>query len=189
MRRHREADTRRQAFRWSTIAKASKSQTRQIQAPEASNEPKHHDNDQEQTKNASEPSASEAVMSVVPSAAKEKNQDKDDKNRAHDRSSPQFLIAGRAGSINYFFRASRTASVTPPTAFWILPSAWSDFPSLCNLASPIALPMASLPAPLSSLIEPATLFLSMAALLSVLRRHVTGLGAGPVAAVVGIGLA
>jgi hypothetical protein len=37
--------------------------------------------------------------------------------------------------------------------------------------------MASLPAPLISLIEPATLFLSMTALLSVLRRHVTGLGA------------
>ena len=92
-RRQREADTRRQAFRWSTIAKASKSQTRQIQASEASNEPKHHDNDQEQTKNASEPGASEAVMSVVPSAAKEKNQDKDDKNRAHDRPSRQFLIA------------------------------------------------------------------------------------------------
>ena len=73
--------------------KASKFQTRQIQAPDASNEPKHHDNDQEQTKNASEPGASEAVMSVVPSAAKEKNQDKDDKNRAHDRSSRQFLIA------------------------------------------------------------------------------------------------
>jgi hypothetical protein len=92
-RRQLEVDTRRQAFRWSTIAKASKSQTRQIQAPEASNEPKHHDNDQKQTKNASEPGASEAVMSVVPSAAKEKNQDKDDKNRAHDRSSRQFLIA------------------------------------------------------------------------------------------------
>ena len=92
-RRQREADTRRQVFRWSTIAKASKSQTRQIQAPEASNEPKHHDNDQEQTKNASKRCASVAVMSVVPSAAKEKNQDEDDKNRAHDRSSRQFLIA------------------------------------------------------------------------------------------------
>jgi hypothetical protein len=92
-RRQREADTRREAFRWSTIAKASKSQTRQIQAPEASNELKHHDNDQEQTKNAPKPGASEAVMSVVSSAAKEKNQDKDDKNRAHDRSSRQFVIA------------------------------------------------------------------------------------------------
>jgi hypothetical protein len=91
-RRQREADTRRRA----KIAKASKSQTRQIQAPEASNEPKHHDNDQEQTKNASESGASEAVMSVVSSAAKEKNQDKYDKNRAHDRSSRQFLIASAA---------------------------------------------------------------------------------------------
>jgi hypothetical protein len=51
------------------------------------------DNDQEQTKNASELGASEAVMSVVSSAAKEKNQDKDDKNRAHDSSSREFLIA------------------------------------------------------------------------------------------------
>src|ERR1700722_13946013 len=93
MRRHREADTRRQAFRWSTIAKASKSQTRQIQAPEASNEPKHHDNDQEQTKNASNGWASVAVMSVVPSAAKYKNKDEDDKNRSHDRPPRQFLIA------------------------------------------------------------------------------------------------
>jgi hypothetical protein len=32
-------------------------------------------------------------MSVVPSAAKEKNQDKDDKNCAHDSVSRQFLIA------------------------------------------------------------------------------------------------
>ena len=92
-RRQREADTRRQTIRWSTIAKASKSQTRQIQPSEASNKPKQHDNDQEQTKNASNRGASVAVMSVVPSAAKEKNQDKDDKNRAHDRSSRQFLIA------------------------------------------------------------------------------------------------
>jgi hypothetical protein len=32
-------------------------------------------------------------MSVVPSAAKEKNQDQNDKNRAHDSVSRQFLIA------------------------------------------------------------------------------------------------
>jgi hypothetical protein len=82
--------------RWS-ITKASKSQTRQIQASEASDEPKHHDNDQEQTKNAPKPGASVAVMSVVPSAAKEKNQDKDDKNRAHDSVSRQFLIARPCG--------------------------------------------------------------------------------------------
>jgi len=43
-RRQREADTRSETFR-STIATASKSRTRQIQASEATNEPKHHDND------------------------------------------------------------------------------------------------------------------------------------------------
>src|SRR5580700_7339449 len=89
--------------------------------------------------------------------------------------------AGRAGSINYFFRASRTASVTPPTAFWILPSVWSDLPSLCNLASPIALPMASLPAPLVSLIEPATLFLSMTALFTRVVKTRYGFGREPLA--------
>jgi hypothetical protein len=93
MRRQRAADARRETVRWSTIATASKSRTRQIQASEATNEPKHHDNDQEQTKNASDPGASVAVMGVVSSAAKEKNQDKDDKNRAHDNTSSQFLIA------------------------------------------------------------------------------------------------
>ena len=42
-------------------------------------------------------------MSVVPSAAKEKNQDKDDKNRAHDTAFRQLLIAPAVrGSINYF---------------------------------------------------------------------------------------
>jgi hypothetical protein len=92
-RRQRVADTRQQTIRRSTIAKASESQTRQIQAYEASNKPKHHDNDQEQTKNASKRGASVAVMSVVPSAAKEKNQDKDDKNRAHETSFRQILIA------------------------------------------------------------------------------------------------
>jgi hypothetical protein len=86
-------DTRREMCRWSTIAKGSKSRTRQIQASQATNEPKHHDNDQEQTKNAPKPGTSVAVMSVVPSAAKEKNQNKDDKNRAHDSVSRQFLIA------------------------------------------------------------------------------------------------
>ncbi len=51
------------------MAKASKLQT----TTEATNEPEHHDNDQEQTKNAPEPTASVAAMSVVPSAAKEKD--------------------------------------------------------------------------------------------------------------------
>ncbi len=87
-RRQREADTRRDPVRWS-----SKSRTRQIQASEAANEPKHQDNDQEQTKNASEPGASVAAMRVVSAAAKEKNQDKNDKNRAHENASLQFLIA------------------------------------------------------------------------------------------------
>jgi hypothetical protein len=88
-----EADTRRETVRSSTIATASKSLTLQIQASEATNEPQHHDNDQEQTKNASEPGASVAAVSVVSSAAKEKDQDKDDKNRAHDNAFRQFLIA------------------------------------------------------------------------------------------------
>lgn len=106
-------------------------------------------------------------MGIVPSAAKEKNQDKDDKNRAHDNASRQFLIAPvEPGCINYFFRMSRTASLTLPTAFWILPSAWSDLPSLCNFESPSALPTAVFAARLISLIEPATLFLSKAALLA-----------------------
>src|SRR5208337_4244645 len=48
-------------------------------------------------------------------------------------------------------------------------------------ASPIALPMASFAAPLISLIEPATLFLSMTASPSVLRRRVTALGLAPLA--------
>jgi hypothetical protein len=87
-RRQREADTRRDPVRWS-----SKSRTRQIQGSKAANEPKHDDNDQEQTKNASEPGASVAAMRVVSAAAKEKNQDKDDKNRARDNASRQFLIA------------------------------------------------------------------------------------------------
>jgi hypothetical protein len=105
-RRQREADARRQTIGWSTIAKASKSRTRQIQPSEASNKPKHRDNDQEQTKNAPKRCASVAVMSVVPTAAKEKNQDKDDKNRAHESSSREILIApARTGSISYFFRA------------------------------------------------------------------------------------
>jgi hypothetical protein len=101
-RRQREADTRRQTFRWSTIAKASKPETRQIQPSEASNKPKHHDNDQEQTKNASKRCPSVAVMSVVPSAAKEKNQDKDDKDRPHNTAFRRLLIA----------RAVREASTT-----------------------------------------------------------------------------
>src|SRR5271167_3522754 len=87
-RRQREADTRREPVRWS-----SKSRTRQIQASEAADEPKHHDNDQEQPKNASEPGASVAAMRIVSAAAKEKNQDKDGKNRAHDSAFRQFLVA------------------------------------------------------------------------------------------------
>src|SRR5271157_1585111 len=75
------------------MAKASKSGTLQVHTTEAANKPKHHDNDEEQTKNASQPGASVAAMSIVPSAAKEKNQDKDDKNRAHNIASRQLLIA------------------------------------------------------------------------------------------------
>jgi hypothetical protein len=61
----------------SATVKASKSRTRKIQAAETTNEPKHHDNDEEQTKNAAQPGTSVAAMSIVPSAAKEKNQDED----------------------------------------------------------------------------------------------------------------
>jgi hypothetical protein len=71
-----------------------------MQASETPNEPKHHDNDKEQTKNASEPGASVAAMSIVPSAAKEKNQDEDDKNRAHDITTPEVLIALAAPEVS-----------------------------------------------------------------------------------------
>ena len=103
-RRQREADTRQQTFPVVDNCEGVKvSGTRQIQASEASDEPKHHDNDQEQTKNTPKPGAFVAVMSVVPSAAKEKNQDKDDKIVLMTASSRQFLIAAAAlGSINYF---------------------------------------------------------------------------------------
>jgi hypothetical protein len=75
------------------IAKVSKTLTRQMHASEAANEPKYHDNDQEQADNASEPRASVAAVSIVPSAAKKKNQYDDDQQRAHDLVSGQILIA------------------------------------------------------------------------------------------------
>jgi hypothetical protein len=180
-------DARRETCRWSTIAKASKSRTRQIQASEATNEPKHHDNDQEQTKNAPKPGTSVAVMSVVPSAAKKKNQDKDDKNRAHDSSSRQFLIApvDPGTSITSFGRRALLRS-DRRRRFESLPTALSIFPSFCSLASPTDLPFASLAAPFTSLIEPATLFLSIGAgSPCVSRGRLTALGSKPFGSGVG----
>src|ERR1700730_5816990 len=61
----------------------------------------------------------------------------------------------------YFFRASRAASLAPPTEFCALPAAFSAAPSACVLVSPVTLPMASLTEPLAFLAEPAIRSLSM----------------------------
>src|SRR4029079_12690366 len=55
----------------------------------------------------------------------------------------------RGVSDQIFLAASRTASLTPPTALRILPSALSAFPSAFSLASPVILPAASLIFPLA----------------------------------------
>src|SRR6516225_1729972 len=67
----------------------------------------------------------------------------------------------------YFLRASRAASLAPPTAFCTFPAAFSAAPSVCVLASPVTLPIVSLTAPLTRCAAPAILSLSMTVLLSV----------------------
>src|SRR5664279_1131847 len=54
-----------------------------------------------------------------------------------------------------------SVSLTPPTAFWIFPAAWSALPSDSSLASPSTLPAISLVLPLISFADPSTRSLSM----------------------------
>jgi hypothetical protein len=52
------------------------------------------------------------------------------------------------------FRASRTVSRAPPSAFCALPSVFSALPSASVFASPVILPMASFTAPFTCFTEP-----------------------------------
>src|SRR5580700_12010971 len=69
----------------------------------------------------------------------------------------------RSGTVHFFLTISRTLSLMPPTAFWILPAVRSALPSDCDLPSPTALPTASLTDPLISWAAPAIRSLSMTA--------------------------
>src|SRR5512132_2618956 len=66
--------------------------------------------------------------------------------------------AADGGNSLYF---PRSASLRPPTAFWILPFILSALPSASSLRSPTALPRVSLTEPLICLADPAMRSLSM----------------------------
>ncbi len=79
-------------FRRPMLAKPSKPRARQVQTPKAANKPRRDDNEQEQTKSTAEPGAPLAAVSIVPTAAKEKNQNKDDQNCAHNPASRRIFV-------------------------------------------------------------------------------------------------
>src|SRR5215472_8198337 len=79
----------------------------------------------------------------------------------------RIVVSEVAEPPGYFFKASRAASLAPPTAFCTFPAAFSAAPSVCVLASPVTLPIVSLTAPFTRCAAPAILSLSTTALLSV----------------------
>src|SRR5664279_2488244 len=143
-----------------------------------SQEPQHNENNQDQAEHASEAGGAVAVVAIVAAtAAQQQNQDDDDKDRTH---SPPIRLCSVSETVRcicctrpryYFFTASLIASLTPPTAFWILPSTWSDSPSDCSLTSPTALPTVSLMDPFTCFADPAIRSLSIVTSKVSAKRH------------------